>query len=285
MQPTEDPGFEERLAVASSRDKTDLEKLEAVGLLDYCPDPGEPDIFDNFFRDHTIDIQTGELLGRYIAEERDTLRLVSGCASILKSRTNGSAERSCGRSTRRPREQGRRGVPRGRGTASDRLRAGDARNRLAARSTIDVDPLSGALGAVASGVDLRAPTDADIREIHRALFGHGVLFFRDQPLDDDEHLALARRFGEPALFPIVERFVGTGNALGYITDTAESPPDADGGTPTSRGSKTHPRWRSSRPSASRSAAATPCGRTSTRPWTCSPHRCRRCAAGCRSCTR
>ena len=37
-----------------------------------------------------------------------------------------------------------------------------------------------------------------------------------------------RRFGEPALFPIVERFVGSGNALGYITDTAESPPDADG---------------------------------------------------------
>ena len=36
------------------------------------------------------------------------------------------------------------------------------------------------------------------------------------------------RFGEPAFFPIVERFVGTGNPLGYITDTAESPPDADG---------------------------------------------------------
>ena len=55
---------------------------------------GEPDVFDNFFRDHSIDIQTGELLGRYIAEERDTLRLVSGCASILKSRTNGSASPS-----------------------------------------------------------------------------------------------------------------------------------------------------------------------------------------------
>ncbi|HXY91253.1 MAG TPA: hypothetical protein VEP49_02150, partial [Acidimicrobiia bacterium] len=42
----------------------------------------------NFFRDHSIDIRTGELIGRYIAEERDTLRLVSGCASILKSRAN-----------------------------------------------------------------------------------------------------------------------------------------------------------------------------------------------------
>jgi len=55
-----------------------------------------------------------------------------------------------------------------------------------------------------------------------------VLFFRDQPLHDDEHLALASRFGVPALFPLVERFVGTGNALGYITDTPDSPPDADG---------------------------------------------------------
>jgi taurine dioxygenase len=55
-----------------------------------------------------------------------------------------------------------------------------------------------------------------------------VLFFPDQPLSDDEHLALATRFGEPASFPIVERLVGGGNPLGYITDTADSPPDADG---------------------------------------------------------
>jgi taurine dioxygenase len=75
---------------------------------------------------------------------------------------------------------------------------------------------------------LRAPSDSDVRGIHRALLGHGVLFFRGQLLSDDEHLALAARFGEPALFPIVERFIGTGSALGYITDTAESPPDADG---------------------------------------------------------
>jgi hypothetical protein len=77
------------LELARSRDTTDLEKLEAIGILDFCPAEGEPDVFDNFFRDHSIDIQTGELLGRYIAEERDTLRLVTGCASILKARANG----------------------------------------------------------------------------------------------------------------------------------------------------------------------------------------------------
>jgi len=91
VQPTDDPNFESRMELARSRDKTDLEKLEAVGLLDFCPAEGEPDVFDNFFRDHTIDIRTGELLGRYIAEERDSLRLVSGCASILKSRSNGGS--------------------------------------------------------------------------------------------------------------------------------------------------------------------------------------------------
>ena len=92
LMPTDDPGFESRMELVSSRDKTDLEKLEGIGLLDFCPAEGEPDVFDNFFRDHSIDIQTGELLGRYIAEERDTLRLVSGCASILQSRASeGSA--------------------------------------------------------------------------------------------------------------------------------------------------------------------------------------------------
>ncbi len=44
----------------------------------------QPDVFDDFFKDHTIDIQTGELLGRYIAEERDTARLLRRCYDQLK---------------------------------------------------------------------------------------------------------------------------------------------------------------------------------------------------------
>jgi rubrerythrin len=89
LEVTDDPGFEEKMQIATS-DCTDLEKLEALHVLDYVTGD-EPDVFDKFFRDHSIDIRTGELLGRYIAEERDSLRLISGCASILKSRTNGSA--------------------------------------------------------------------------------------------------------------------------------------------------------------------------------------------------
>jgi rubrerythrin len=84
LKETDDPGFEKNMEIVRS-DRSDLEKLEAIGLLQFCSDD-EPDIFDGFFRDHSIDIQTGELLGRYIAEERDTLRLVQGCKAQLEAR-------------------------------------------------------------------------------------------------------------------------------------------------------------------------------------------------------
>jgi rubrerythrin len=85
----EDPKHEERMEIARS-DMSDLDKLDALGILNFCSDD-EPDIFDGFFRDHSIDVQTGELLGRYIAEERDTLRLVTGCKAQLESRGSGAS--------------------------------------------------------------------------------------------------------------------------------------------------------------------------------------------------
>jgi rubrerythrin len=84
VRPAEDPKHDQRMEVARS-DRSYLDKLESLGVLDLCTEDG-PDIFDNFFRDHTIDIRTGELLGRYIAEERDTLRLLTGCRDALCSR-------------------------------------------------------------------------------------------------------------------------------------------------------------------------------------------------------
>lgn len=70
--------------------RSDLEKMEALGL--HKLDTGdEPDVFDNVFRDHTIDIATGELLGRYIAEERDTARLLRACYEQLGDRSPAAA--------------------------------------------------------------------------------------------------------------------------------------------------------------------------------------------------
>jgi len=91
VRPTEDPKFSGRMEIARS-DRSDLEKAEMIGLLEFATGPDEPDVFDSFFRDHSIDIQTGELLGRYIAEERDTLRLFQGCHAQLTARACDAAE-------------------------------------------------------------------------------------------------------------------------------------------------------------------------------------------------
>ena len=85
----DDPNFERRMEIAGS-DRSDLDKLEALQLLRIRSDD-EPDIFDNMFRDHSIDIQTGALLGRYIAEERDTGRLLQGCCAQLQQGSDGTS--------------------------------------------------------------------------------------------------------------------------------------------------------------------------------------------------
>jgi rubrerythrin len=78
----DDPGRAKRLEIAGSA-CSDLEKMKAL-RLDRLDSGDQPDIFDGFFADHTIDIRTGELLGRYIAEERDTARLLRACYEQLK---------------------------------------------------------------------------------------------------------------------------------------------------------------------------------------------------------
>jgi rubrerythrin len=65
-------------------DCSDLEKMEkALGLTE-VDTTAEPDIFENYFGDHSIDIRTGELLGRFIAEERDSERRLRRCYESLR---------------------------------------------------------------------------------------------------------------------------------------------------------------------------------------------------------
>ena len=71
--------------------------------------------------------------------------------------------------------------------------------------TISVAPIAGALGAEVSGVDLaRKLPDATIAEIRQALLTHLVIFFRDQHLTPEQHLALGRRFGPLQVHDFVE---------------------------------------------------------------------------------
>ncbi|MCB0997072.1 MAG: TauD/TfdA family dioxygenase [Acidimicrobiales bacterium] len=106
-------------------------------------------------------------------------------------------------------------------------------------SNIDVEPLAGALGAIVWGADLDALGDAAFAEIEQAWHDHHVLFFRDQTLSPEGHLAFGRRFGELELHPLTEKLDGYpeitvlhsergGRADVWHTDVtfAESPPVA-----------------------------------------------------------
>jgi hypothetical protein len=81
LRPRADDGAERALEIVQS-DCSDLEKMEALGL-EKLDTQGQPDLFDGFFQDHSIDIRTGEMLGRYIAEERDSARLLRSCYEQL----------------------------------------------------------------------------------------------------------------------------------------------------------------------------------------------------------
>jgi taurine dioxygenase len=60
---------------------------------------------------------------------------------------------------------------------------------------LTVTPYSSAVGAVVSGVDLAQPlSDADFAVIRQAFLDHGVIFFRDQHLTPEQHIAFARRW-------------------------------------------------------------------------------------------
>src|SRR5262249_18460729 len=95
----DDPKRAERLAIACSDEITDYDKMHALGVARIADDVAKsgPDVFDKFFSDHSIDIQTGELLGRYIAEERDSGCRLRACYLAVKAEHD-AAEASGGKS-------------------------------------------------------------------------------------------------------------------------------------------------------------------------------------------
>ena len=103
--PREDPKQAERCAIASSTALSDREKFEALGL-GRRPQNGSPDVFDNFFENKDLDPVTGGLLGRYVAEERDSGRKFAECYALLPPRRR--RRRSPPRASRRRRRSSRR---------------------------------------------------------------------------------------------------------------------------------------------------------------------------------
>lgn len=74
---------------------------------------------------------------------------------------------------------------------------------------ISVQPVTPAIGAVITGVDLADDLDAAvIAEIRRAFLAHLVVFFRGQNLTPDRLVAFTRRFGEIGYYPFVAGMEG-----------------------------------------------------------------------------
>ncbi len=68
--------------------------------------------------------------------------------------------------------------------------------------TLDIRPMAPAVGAEILNIDLAAPDIGDqINDIRAALLKHGVIFFRDQELTQEQHIAFARHFGDLEVHP------------------------------------------------------------------------------------
>lgn len=69
--------------------------------------------------------------------------------------------------------------------------------------SLTITPLSSALGAHISGVDLSRDLTAEQRDaIEQALLKHQVLFFRDQPVTPQQQARFAAHFGDLHIHPI-----------------------------------------------------------------------------------
>ncbi|WP_379551125.1 TauD/TfdA dioxygenase family protein [Qipengyuania sp. DGS5-3] len=68
--------------------------------------------------------------------------------------------------------------------------------------SLTVDPMTPAIGAIIRDIDLGSSDIADrVPEIRTALLKYGVIFFRDQELTQEQHIAFARHFGELEIHP------------------------------------------------------------------------------------
>ena len=73
----------------------------------------------------------------------------------------------------------------------------------------DVRQLSPTIGGEISGIDLTRPLrDVVAHDVRRALHEYKVIFFRDQPLTAEQHVAFARQFGDLELHPFIPSNTG-----------------------------------------------------------------------------
>lgn len=71
---------------------------------------------------------------------------------------------------------------------------------------LEIAPITTHIGAEINGIDLGDDlSDGMIAEIRSALLTHKVIFFRDQDITEEQHIAFARRFGDLEVHPITPK--------------------------------------------------------------------------------
>ena len=88
-------------------------------------------------------------------------------------------------------------------------------------SELTIEPLTPFIGAEITGVDLRLVTKEQVADIRAALLKHQVVFFRDQTLNQQEHIQFARQFGELEIHPATPKDQNNPEVL-HITHGPES---------------------------------------------------------------
>ena len=91
--------------------------------------------------------------------------------------------------------------------------------RAAEVAPISVTPLTPTIGAEISGVDLSKPmTPGLLASVRQALLDWKVIFFRDQDITTEQHLAFGRQFGELEVHPFAPQKPGYPEVLAITHD-------------------------------------------------------------------
>jgi taurine dioxygenase len=89
----------------------------------------------------------------------------------------------------------------------------------ATAAQLELTPLTPTIGVEVAGIDLSAPLEAStVAALRAALLDWKVLFFRDQAISTEEHLAFARNFGDLEAHPFAPHKPGYPEVLAITHD-------------------------------------------------------------------